>query len=273
MAARQRDDGETGVSLFPFLSILACMIGTLTLMIMALALTGMTPTGGREEDEVARAEENARLQKALKASRSKIIERRKQVGQAKAVNQKVTLAQTRVQSLRDAEKMASASAAQVAKLKAQRAALQKTVAQKKARVATMEKDAARLSKELKALNASIATRQQVSSDATLQVLPPSGGAKLTYTPTFVEARKTGITIHTGAKPREIATGNIGKDKSFADLLKRLSGDASSQIVLLIRSDGLDARAQVLNHTRKHGVVCGQLPLLGKGKLDLSGVGK
>ena len=47
----RRPAEEDGVSLFPFLSVLACVIGTLTLMIMALAL------GQMDTEEVASAED------------------------------------------------------------------------------------------------------------------------------------------------------------------------------------------------------------------------
>ena len=38
---RRRDREDTDVSLFPFLSILACIIGVLTLLISTLALSQM----------------------------------------------------------------------------------------------------------------------------------------------------------------------------------------------------------------------------------------
>ena len=48
---RRRDREDTDVSLFPFLSILACIIGVLTLLISTLALSQM------DSDVVVQAEE------------------------------------------------------------------------------------------------------------------------------------------------------------------------------------------------------------------------
>ena len=72
--SRRADSEESAVSLFPFLSILACVIGSLTLMITALALTGMNtgPAGGREESEVRRAEEYMVLQREIEECQAKI---------------------------------------------------------------------------------------------------------------------------------------------------------------------------------------------------------
>ena len=50
---RRRRSAEETVSLFPFLSILACVIGVLTLMITAMAL-GQMEESGPSEEEIAR---------------------------------------------------------------------------------------------------------------------------------------------------------------------------------------------------------------------------
>ena len=52
MGRRGRDDSDS-ISLFPFLSILACVIGVLTLMIAALTLSsiGSNPAVAQQEDQ------------------------------------------------------------------------------------------------------------------------------------------------------------------------------------------------------------------------------
>jgi len=64
------------VSLFPFLSILACVIGTLTLLITALAL------GQMDNDAVASAEEFERKQQQLEADLAKLERIRKLIANA-----------------------------------------------------------------------------------------------------------------------------------------------------------------------------------------------
>ena len=50
--ARARKDSGQAVSLFPFLSILVCMIGCLTLIIVVLNLIAMNKGEGREPEEI-----------------------------------------------------------------------------------------------------------------------------------------------------------------------------------------------------------------------------
>ena len=54
MAKRARDTGGS-VNLFPFLSILICIIGCLTLIIVVINLIAMSKGEGRTSEEVERA--------------------------------------------------------------------------------------------------------------------------------------------------------------------------------------------------------------------------
>ena len=63
---RRPTDNDNEVSLFPFLSILACIIGVLTLMISTLALSQM------DNDVVAAAEEFERVSRVLDEKESSL---------------------------------------------------------------------------------------------------------------------------------------------------------------------------------------------------------
>ena len=58
--ARGRTSAGPEISLFPFLSILACLIGSLTILIVALSVSEVLQ--GRKDEAVARAEDYVALQ-------------------------------------------------------------------------------------------------------------------------------------------------------------------------------------------------------------------
>ena len=75
MARRKKSDEET-VSLFPFLSILACVIGALTLIISSLSLSQVNE--GRQDKDIARAEDYVALEKSLLAKKKTLELKRTQ---------------------------------------------------------------------------------------------------------------------------------------------------------------------------------------------------
>ena len=72
---RGRASAGPEISLFPFLSILACLIGSLTILIVALSVSEVLQ--GRKNEAVARAEDYVALQDEL-AEREAEIELKKQ---------------------------------------------------------------------------------------------------------------------------------------------------------------------------------------------------
>ena len=75
MARIQTASAANAVSLFPFLSILACVIGALTLIISSLSLSQVS--AGRQDEDVARAEDYVALQNSLIAKKQDLGERDK----------------------------------------------------------------------------------------------------------------------------------------------------------------------------------------------------
>ena len=260
MSRRSKESSGSPVSLFPFLSILACMIGTLTLMITGLALTGMGV--GRDNESIARAEEFVALEK-----------------QSEKVQQKLDKLHALIQKARRAaEKVADFEEL----LKSQNAAadLEERVVALKARnknnaknSAELEKELVRLKSELDSLREELAGRQQRFSKELIKVLPPKGDYTTRFKPWFVEAAKAGLTIYSGDKPYKVANSKIKTDKKFNEFLKKLAANDSSQLVVLVRNNGITAMQIVIAHAEGMGINCGKLPLVGAGEVDLSGFKK
>ena len=62
--AKPRRNEDEGVSLFPFMSILACLIGILTLMI-SVSMTANQQKQGLTQEEVVRAKQNDQLKRKM----------------------------------------------------------------------------------------------------------------------------------------------------------------------------------------------------------------
>jgi len=244
------------------------VIGSLTLMITALALTGMNtgPAGGREESEVRRAEEYMVLQREIEECQAKIDALSKATGEQGKLAKLLAEAQKQRERLETTSRQRTEQLKLESELKAKIAAQQKSAADLTSRKDELEKRRATLRQELD-------TRQRMLTESVVKVLPPSHGRPVKYTPYFVEARNEGLVLNHGAKPHAVATGAIGKDKALNDLLAHLSGKSTHQLVLLLRDDGHPSRNRLLPLADRSNVTVGQIPLVGDGRLDLTGVKK
>lgn len=259
---------EPSVSLFPFLSILACMIGTLTLLIAALAITGMD--AGRNDESIRRAEEYMVLKRKSREHQKKIADIMRSSGEQGALEKKLFDVREQIKAMEDSARIQQVESALSMKTESD---INMKIGQKQKAIKALESEIARLEKELKQLGEELARCRQTMSESMIKVLPSMEGKSIKYKPHFVEATKNGIVIYGNEGPHVVVAGNIDKDKVFNELLGRLSGKKSDQLVLLIRNDGLGSRGRVLKLASEKDVTCGQLPLVGGGNLDLTGVKK
>jgi len=256
MSRHSRAGGDSPVSLFPFLSILACMIGTLTLMITALALTGMGT--GRDDASIQRAEDYVALRKQTDADQKRSEELHQALLQAESLKDRVAALQALLQS----QDVAAGIAARAAQLSTQAGSAH-------SQTAALESELARLRKELETLRLALAARQQRSLQELVRVLPPKGASAIRFKPYFVEAGKSDLTVYDGAQPYKVKNSAIKTDPKFDELLNRLAGSDTAQLVVLVRSDGVAAMNAVMAWAESKGISCGKLPLVGTGAVDLS----
>lgn len=256
---REEDD----VSLFPFLSILACIIGVLTLMILGLAL-GQMDTGA-----VAQAEEFARVKKQLEPTREEVAELRETVEQRKA------------QSTRGQRELQEA----LARLRELELAVGKLIEanNKPVEVETPQLDAAGRKKQLAELQAHLKeSRERIEQllaelkkrkappEAAEVQIRPSGSGGSDLAPTFVECNAQGLVIYGGDdKPYRVPTAAIKTDKKFLEHLKRVKANPKASVIFLVRSDAIGVYHAARAWARSNYARNGKLPVIGKGKIDLS----
>jgi hypothetical protein len=256
---RRRKARKQGVSLFPFLDILACVIGNLMLIIATVVLEQVDTQPMAEAARVAGLEEEAARAQAKAAELQQQVEDlRKRSGAASA-----TLDAVR-------EKIAAAKR-RLAEAEARSREAAKPIEQPPA-VAVDGKalDASRkqLEIEMKELEQKIAERQK-QPEHMIAILPP-GERSGPRTGVFVETAKDGLVVHDPSGSWRVPTGKIAADPKFKQLLERVKGDKDAIVTFLVRSDGLASLGVAQKAAAAAGVRSGRVPLPGDGTIDLSG---
>lgn len=268
MARRSQDAGGS-VSLFPFLSILICIIGCLTLIIVVINLIAMNKGEGRTPEEVERAREFMVLEQE-KIEKQKEQDKLRQLIENLIQQNKDTLAtRDRLVSLKEMfenqEEIEKSREELIAKFNL----LQQTNKQ-------LVQDEALLLAEIKVKEEEIAKRKLPPDPAALRVRP--SGSSTSNRPFFVEISDRGIYIHkslsTEAEVIPIATA--AQSEEFIKLLETIGSSRQNTLIFLVRGTPgavgtLQKASQLVSaYSQANGVqiIPGRLPLPGEGKVDL-----
>ncbi|MCB1064754.1 MAG: hypothetical protein KDN20_17775 [Verrucomicrobiae bacterium] len=268
--AKKRADSGASVNLFPFLSILVCIIGCLTLIIVVLNLISMSKAEGKEPEEVERAREFALLKEAQDVDQKKYDELRAHIDALTATNKDLLVKKQKLTMLKEMLNSAEKIDANREELIAKFQILSKTNKQ-------LDADELVVKAEIEALKKEIEARKLPPDAAALQVKPSGSGANTQ--PFFVEVADAMVLIHHSLTepPIEVPAGSIEVNEDFRKLLDTIASKPYHTLILLVR--GSDAA--VGNLGKINGVVAafndrtgaqiipGRLPLPGEGKVDLS----
>ncbi len=265
---RRRNNSDDEISLFPFLSIIASVIGVLTMMIATLALA-QTDT-----PDVAQIEEFEDKTKQLNQTDAEIEKLRREI----------SVSNSSALQLRERQQTLAVTIAELEELLAQLEAVEKELAEQKEieivippidqslreTAADMQSQADALREEIAQLEKELQSREQ-SSEANVTVLPQGSG--LNFVPHFVECATDSIVLHTSDPVKRIRTANITTDKDFLALLERTANGTRDSIVFLVRSDGLSTLLACQRLCDEREIRNGKLPIVGQGRIDLAAFGK
>ncbi|MCH2180089.1 MAG: hypothetical protein MK106_14925 [Mariniblastus sp.] len=262
---RRPETDDNNVSLFPFLSILACVIGVLTLMISALALMQM------DDDVVARAEEYDATIAELERQRSSYSERERQLHERReALDSQLSFKQKKLLAHQEEIKLIQNQYSLATK---KRDAMEQVSEQgevpEQEPLADLEKEWGGLKEQIAQLTRSLKKRKDPPKEAEVTVVP--GGSGRGIKPFFIECTKNGIVLHQTTKPVMIRPGNIEKSPPYLELLDRVAGTEKAKIIFLIRSDGVPTWWRAKSLAESLEVPHGKLPVLGQGNLNLEQV--
>lgn len=268
--ARRASSADGGVSLFPFMSILACLIGILTLMISVTIALKSLETSGRGQEELDRAK---KLQSLLTQQKSIAKE-------SDAL--KSTLKKQNSTSLELAEldqrkiilrRQLDEKQALLKKPEQTDKALQKQVETILANIEALRKERPALEKKLADLKAELA-RRKIKPDnkpVPIQIQPGGTGAAHVNRVAFVECDSTGIILHRRGQPKtSVSLAAIGTDQNFNRFLEEARGKSGSMVLFLLRDTGNNAYLRAAGWAEsQYKLRTGKLPLPGKGEVDLS----
>lgn len=269
MAKRRKDSGAS-VNLFPFLSILVCIIGCLTLIIVVLNLISMNKSEGQLPEEVERAKEFQVLKKEQEEDQKKYDELRALIDSLTVLNKDLLSKRQKLTMLKEMSESAEKIDASREELIAKFQLLTKANLQLDADEKKLLADIELLKKEIEA--------RKLPPDAAALVVRPSGSGANTE-PYFVEVADAMVLIHYSlTEPAvEVPSGSIEVNPNFKKLLDTIAQQPFRTLILLVR--GSDAAVGNLakvsgvvgayNQRTGTQIIPGRLPLPGDGKVDLS----
>ena len=266
--ARRSKDSDQGMSLFPFMSILAGLIGILTLMISVMMQVQQMRKEGRSEEELALAMENRDLLRKIKNQEKENSDRELKLAREKATVAELAKLKDRVialtTELKEIDKATKSDRTDVQ--------LQKQVENMKTEISEILAERPPLEMRLQELQEELKKRRESPKHAESVVVQPRGflddGPEVIF---FVECNSTGIILldHPEGKKR-ISTAAIEKSGVYANYLDRVKKTEDSMVLFLLRKSGNEAfRWAAGTAESNYQVVTGKLPLPNEGEIDLS----
>lgn len=264
--ARRKPSTGANISLFPFLSILACLSGAVLVMISILSILQTTQAGQRATVKNPMVRQYMELQQQLKADNARIEELTVLIERNESRQEELRSLDRRIIKLRKLLEGADASENISRELQKQ---LELLVIQ----FEELQRDRPRVEADIAALRAEIAERQKKPEDQApaLRVQPSGSGFARGRRLYVVEAAKDAVIVHRGAKDKlRIAASTVGADKEYDTYLEKVAADKAALLLFLVRSDGYASYERGAGWAEaRFQIPTSKMPIPGKGLVDLS----
>lgn len=253
---RKRKRRGQPVSLFPFLNVLAAVIGALVLMIAGLSLLRIADLAVPPEvrfadlqEEIVQDHTRARELEALISEALRVQE---QLEAAREELKRLTLQVEEAQAERESR---ADLLARVDQLRRRIKELQLELGQAAERIAELERELARR------------RRYQVPGRIVLQ--PGGSGSFRKSDAKFVECKADALLIHErpGERPTWIRRDDIMANSDLIRLFYKVRSRGKSIVIFLIRPDGVPVYNAAARRAGMLNVRHGKLPLPGYGEID------
>jgi len=271
MAQRRESSGEE-VSLFPFLSILACLIGALVLIIVVLVVAQAGKAEGRTPDEIRMAQDFQRMKKEIEERKELDIILKEKLAELEKLQKEIEENQQRFIKLRkilDSSKEVQEQNKEISQK------LQKELDDLLTEIEGIKRQQSETKKEIELLMAEIKKRQ-VSPDKKVPpvVVQPSGSGMTEGTKVYFVECSSGSLKVLGAWGEDYRLSSTASvvvaDVSYNYFLSEVAKDKNSIILFLIRDDGQAAFNTGAGRAEgDYKIRIGKLPIPGRGQLDLA----
>ncbi len=268
----RRTESGTKVSLFPFLSILAALIGALVVIITGMAIIQLQKADAVEPEEVSRTEQNKEVlaeSEELKKENDELRQLLETI--SKAVNE-LTFSMTERNRLREIKENVDETEGTLA----EKDRLHKQLIQENANLLAAYEA---LLKEIEELKKRLQEEKRPEQELPpIQVRPAGSGRNMI--PFFIETSAQTISIlRKDEDPVVLPTQTLNSDPKFLQFLDYIDANPRTQIVFLVRNNkaAIDAytvadrvvKSYAANKARRSNFRAGKLPLPGEGEIDLS----
>lgn len=267
--ARRRRKNDHVVSLFPFLSILACVIGVLTLLITALALGQLDPGQVQAAERMVYVQQRmdqryVAAKEQAEREREEIERIKRLIEEAESIRKQLESARAELDKLEAERRKQLMAAAPNDKNSAQ---MLSEANRLRLRVADLEPELNQLIEQIRMLKEELEQRKQKPEEATVTIRPSGSGTDLI--PSFVECTASGILLHGYDPPVHVRRGDLAKSEPFLKLLDEVANVDDRSVIFLLREDGLGTYYVARGIARSRYARNGKLPVVGHGRLDLS----
>lgn len=269
------------ISLFPFMSILACLIGALVVMIVVQSINQNEQTEGLTEEEVKRAKAAVEIEKQLAQDNATLEKLEAQIEEVQQAEDELKDTRSKNVLLTGSLKMLEYDKEEAKKQGAKAAELQQLLEKMNDDIEMWAQEKPTYAKRIKELEAELKRLGKKPDDTPppVVVMPSGSGVEEGTSYFFAEAAGSGIKVlrsfDAAMKVTDhirINTGSIGLNEELDTWLDEIANVGKSQIILLIRDGGDRSSTQLRNyamHPDKYGIPVSRLPMPGTGDADLT----
>lgn len=262
---RQSFDSDEDVSLFPFMSIIACIIGTLTLVIATQTVTQL-------DNSTVKAAEGYDKAKAQLATETKQVDglkselQKKQDAAEKFSQQEQDRIAKLQQRLQELSQQIQAATEINEKSKAVQM-FQVDLVKKRENLEVLQKQLGGAKEQVAQLEKQISDKKLPPEESQVTILPTGSGVGTQ--PSFVECDANRLVVHTSPENYTVRLPELNSHDKYLEMLSDVKSKPGSIVIFLIRQDGLSTYHAARNHANQRGVDNGKIPIIGQGRIDLS----
>lgn len=249
------------------MSILACLVGTIVVIICILSIIQALQMGGRPRAEVEMAqkfvdamEEIERLKEELKKADETLSRDERDQNLMKELDERVIKLRMQFDSTK--------SGAEVNR------ELQKELEQAVLQLTEMAKEKPPVLQEIEALKKELIAKKKSPEDLLAKIVVQPGGSGLAAgggNLFFVEATGGALTLYKSKTEKtRVTTGSIGTDKEYDAFLEKIKKTPNATVIFLIRDDGWWSYVRGAGWAEAtFQLKTGKLPIPTKGAIDLA----
>lgn len=252
--ARVQSSSGSSISLFPFMSILACLAGTVVVMICVLVMV-------QAISSKTKASKNPNAVEMMKVQA--------ELAEFRAITDQLTTVEELEKRLVLLREIAEGQETN----DALRSRMQREIENLRIAIATAKNDKPRVQKEIAKLKEDLAERQIKPEDIKPPLRVQGGGTGFAVGRRLfvVESNSDSVVVHRSKEDRfRIAANAIGADKEYNDFLSEVAQSKNHLILFLVRTDGWNSYVRGAGWAEQQfKLLTSKMPIPGQGKVDLS----